>query len=323
MTSGMDTKRQIFLSLFIFVALAACPLFLPIYWTMILTEILIMGLFAMSFNLLFGYSGLLSFGQAGFFGLGAYAATLSILHGVNSVWLAMLIGMALSGVGAAVIGFLCVRRDEIFFAMLTLGFGMMIYTVAHNWRELTGGSDGLSLFVLPQVHLLGIEFSLEPPKAMYYFTLVVAAAGLIVLWRVIQSPFGLMLKASRENKDRLYFVGGNVQNIRLFAFVISGILAGLSGVLFSFFNHMAAPSFIHWSFSARPVLMTILGGSEIFFGPACGAAIFFVLEQLVTNITENWMIVLGAILIPVVIFTPKGILGTIVGWFDGRKVAKR
>ncbi|HDM79095.1 MAG TPA: branched-chain amino acid ABC transporter permease [Deltaproteobacteria bacterium] len=322
MPGSNDVRRNILLSVSIFTILALSPLFLSIYWTMILTEILIMGLFAMSFNLLFGYSGLLSFGQAGFFGLGAYAATLSILHGVKSVWLAMVIGLGVSALGALLIGFLCVRRDEIFFAMLTLGFGMMIYTVAHNWRELTGGSDGLSLFLVPLVHVFGFEFSIEPPVAMYYFTLCIASLGVFILWRVIQSPFGLMLKASRENKDRLYFVGANVQTIRLFAFVISGTLAGLSGVLFSLFNHMAAPSFVHWSFSARPVLMTILGGCEIFFGPACGAAIFFVLEQLVTTVTENWMIVLGAILIPVVIFTPKGILGTVVSWFSNRRVAR-
>ncbi len=319
MAFDIAAKKQFLSSLLIFCILAICPLFLPVYWTMILNEILIMGLFAMSFNLLFGYSGLLSFGQAGFFGLGAYSATLALLHGVTSVWLAMLIGIAVSAVGACIIGFLCVRRDEIFFAMLTLGFGMMLYTVAHNWREVTGGSDGLSLFLVPPVHVLGLGFSLEPPKVMYYFTLLVVAAGIYVLWKIIQSPFGLLLKASRENKDRLYFVGGNVQMIRLFAFTIAGTLAGLSGVLFSLFNHMAAPSFLHWSFSARPVLMTILGGSEIFLGPACGAAIFFVLEQLVTTITENWMIVLGAILIPVVIFTPKGILGTIVSWFESKK----
>ena len=319
MVFDAPARRQLIVSLAAFGALALCPLFIPIYWTMILTEILIMGLFAMSFNLLFGYSGLLSFGQAGFFGIGAYSATLALLHGINSVWVAILIGIAASAVGAAIIGFLCVRRDEIFFAMLTLGFGMMIYTVAHNWREVTGGSDGLSLFLIPTVHFFGLKFSLEPPKAMYYFTLFMVAAGIAVLWKVIRSSFGLMLRASRENKERLYFVGGNVQTIRLFAFIISGSLAGLSGVLFSLFNHMAAPSFVHWSFSARPVLMTILGGSEIFFGPACGAAIFFVLEQLVTTITENWMIVLGAILIPVVIFTPRGILGTFVNWFGSER----
>lgn len=320
MVRNASIKGQFISGVSIFGILALCPIFFPIYWTMILTEILIMGLFAMSFNLLFGYSGLLSFGQAGFFGLGAYATTLSILHGVNSIWLAMLIGMAASAIGAILIGFLCVRRDEIFFAMLTLGFGMMIYTLAHNWRELTGGSDGLSLFLVPPLHFLGLEFSLEPPRAMYYFSLVIVALGVYILWRVIRSPSGLMLMAARENKDRLYFVGANVKNIRLFAFVIAGVMAGLSGALYSLFNHMAAPSFVHWSFSARPVLMTILGGSEIFFGPACGAAIFFVLEQLVTSITENWMIVLGAILIPVVIFTPKGILGTVVSWFNGNRV---
>jgi branched-chain amino acid transport system permease protein len=128
-----------------------------------------------------------------------------------------------------------------------------------------------------------------------------------------------MLTASRENKERLAFVGAHVKYVRLLAFVIAGGLAGLCGVLYCFYNHMATPSFLHWGFSARPVLMTILGGSGIFLGPACGAAIFFALEQLTTNITENWMIVLGVLLIPVVIFFPQGILGTIVDWTRRKK----
>ncbi len=278
-----------------------------------------MGLFAMSFNLLFGFSGLLSFGHAAFFGVGAYSAILLITKGITSIWLAIGFGIALAALSALIIGFFCVIRDEIFFAMLTLGFGMMLFTVAHNWRELTGGSDGISLLLIPRLYLFGLDVNLSPPTHMYYFTLFITSFGTYILWRTIKSPFGLMLTASRENKERLSFAGANVKRVRLAAFVISGSLAGVAGVLFALYNHMAAPSFLHWSFSARPVLMTILGGAEMFLGPACGAVIFFVLEQLVINITENWMIVLGSILIPVVIFFPKGILGTVTYWIQKHK----
>ncbi|SMC21335.1 amino acid/amide ABC transporter membrane protein 2, HAAT family [Desulfacinum hydrothermale DSM 13146] len=298
------------------------PCILPIYWTMIVTEIFIMGLFSMSFNLLFGFSGLLSFGQAGFFGIGAYTAALLIQTGFPSLWLIIFCSVLVAALFALAIGYLCVRRDEIFFAMLTLGFGMMLFTIAHNWRELTGGSDGMPLCSVPPVRLPGIEWSLFPPVHVYYFTLFWTAAGVFILWRVVRSPFGLMLTAVRENKQRLAFVGADVSRIRLAAFVIAGGLAGLAGVLFCVFNRMATPDFMHWAFSARPVLMTILGGSGVFFGPAWGAAIFFCLEQLVTAFTENWMIVLGLILIPVVIFFPQGIVGTLVQWLGDRKESR-
>jgi len=295
-----------------YVLLVLCPFFLPVYWTIILTEILIMGLFAMSLNLLLGFSGLLSFGQAGFFGVGAYSAALLILKGSQSLWLILGVGTVVSALTAVVIGFLCVRRDEIYFAMITLGFGMMLYTIAHNWIELTGGSDGLPLSSIPPLHLIGWEVALFSPQNMYFFVLFITSLGVLLIWRVVRSPFGLMLTAVRENKERLSFVGANVRRVRLGAFVIAGGLAGLSGALFCLFNNMATPDFMHWGFSARPILMTVLGGSGVFFGPVFGAAIFFCLEQIITNITDNWMIILGAILIPVVIFFPRGILGTLV-----------
>ena len=298
--------------------LTACPFFLPIYWTLILTEILIMGLFAMSFNLLLGYTGLLSFGQAGFFGVGAYATALFLSKGGNSLLLGLGFSLTAGAAVSAVIGYLCVRRDEIFFAMITLGFGMMLFTIAHNWMALTGGSDGLPLMGLPPLHFFGTELSLFDPKIMYLFVLAVSTGGVFFLWRVVRSPFGLMLTAIRENKQRLSIVGAGVQHLRLAAFVIAGALAGVSGGLFSLMNAMATPDFMHWGFSAKPVLMSILGGSGVFFGPMLGAAIFFGLEQLITNFTTNWMIFLGLILIPVVTFFPRGILGTLVDWIRKR-----
>ena len=321
----MQTVNQYKATLVLLIAIAlfvGCPFVLPVYWTMILTEILIMGLLAMSFNLLFGYTGLLSFGQAGFFGVGAYATALFLSKGGNSLLLGLAAACGAGAVAAAIIGMLCVRRDEIYFAMITLGFGMMLYTIAHNWFDLTGGSDGLPLMNTPPLTILGREFSLFDPVVMYLFVFSITIIGIFFLWRVVRSPFGLMLTAIRENKQRLSFVGAGVQNLRLTAFVISGALAGVSGGLFCLFNAMATPDILHWGFSARPVLMTVLGGSGIFFGPLFGAAIFFGLEQLITDLTENWMIFLGFILIPVVIFFPRGILGSLVHWIRTRTKRK-
>jgi len=305
------------------VFLCAIPFWLPVYWTMILTEILIMGLLAMSFNLLFGYTGLLSFGQAGFFGVGAYATALFLSNGGTSLWVGLIVALAAGAVAAVLIGFLCVRRDEIYFAMITLGFGMMLYTIAHSWFDLTGGSDGLPLMNIPPLRLFGGQFSLFNPTVMYLFVLAATAVCILFLLRIVKSPFGLMLTAIRENKQRLSFVGASVQNLRLTAFVISGAVAGVSGGLFAIFNAMATPDILHWGFSARPVLMTVLGGSSIFLGPMFGAAIFFSLEQLITSITENWMIFLGLILIPVVIFFPRGILGTMIEWARAKTNPRR
>ena len=315
---AVKKHKRVLTLLMALVFLMVCPFVLPVYWTMILTEILIMGLLAMSFNLLFGYTGLLSFGQAGFFGVGAYATALFLSNGGSSLVLGLAAALVAGAATAAVIGFLCVRRDEIYFAMITLGFGMMLYTVAHNWFDLTGGSDGLPVMNLPPLNVLGGQFSLFDPAAMYLFVLSVVAVCIFFLWRVVWYPFGLMLAAIRENKQRLSFVGAGVQNLRLTAFAIAGAMAGIAGGLFCLFNAMATPDILHWGFSARPVLMTVLGGSGIFFGPLFGAAIFFGLEQLITDLTENWMIFLGLILIPVVIYFPRGILGSLIYWMRTR-----
>ena len=174
----MKNKSIIIAGFLIFILLILCPFFLPVYWTLIMTEIIIMGLFAMSFNLLLGFSGLLSFGQAGFFGVGAYTAALLITNGIQSLWLIFTASLLFAALTALLIGYLCVRRDEIYFAMITLGFGMMLFTVAHNWIELTGGSDGLPLAVIPDLKFSSLTISLFSPSNMYLFVLGIAALGI-------------------------------------------------------------------------------------------------------------------------------------------------
>ena len=303
--------KRYFFPLIILIFLIFYPKIFSEYWIFIAIEVLIMGFFAMSFNLLMGYAGLLSFGHAGFFGVGAYVTALLIQHGVNSLFIIFLIVLLASMIVSLIIGYLSVRQDEIYFAMITLGFGMMLYTIAHNWTDVTGGSDGLPLMNIPDVNLFGFKFSLINPVNLYFFILIFVCAGIFVLYKITESPFGLVLKGMRENKNRLNFSGGNISSIRLFAFIISGTLSGASGFLFCLFSNMAAPDFLHWSFSAKPVIMSIIGGAWTFFGPMVGAAIFFALEQFIKMYTDNWMIFLGILLIPITIFFPKGVLGTI------------
>ncbi|MBE0596267.1 MAG: branched-chain amino acid ABC transporter permease [Desulfuromonadales bacterium] len=291
--------------------LMIAPLLVPTYWVMILSEILILGLMAVSFNLLLGYSGLLSFGQGAFFGIGAYSAALMLQAGYTNLFLILLVGMLLALIIAAVVGFFSVKLDEIFFAMITLGFGMLLFSIAHNWRDVTRGSDGLPVFVLPTLNFFGAEVSFYSPIHMYYLVFSVVLVAIVLLWLIVHSPFGLVLRATRENKQRVSFVGGKVNLLRIVAFTISGTFTGLAGVLFCLFNSMATPEFMHWSFSAKPVIMSIIGGTGVFLGPLFGAAIFFFLEQIIIRFTENWMLFLGVVLVLIVIYFPQGVLGTL------------
>ena len=291
--------------------LLLAPLVIPTYWTMILSEILIMGLMAISLNLLLGYTGLLSFGQGAFFGLGAYSAALMLQAGYQNLFLILLVGMLAALIAALVIGFFSVKLDEIFFAMITLGFGMLFFSIAHNWLDVTGGSDGLPVFALPSLSIFGTLLTFYSPINMYYLVFSIVLIGILLLWLIVHSPFGLILKAMRENKQRVSFVGGNVKTLRVVAFAISGAFTGLAGVLFCLFNNMATPEFMHWSFSAKPVIMSIIGGTGVFLGPLFGAGIFFVLEQIIIQFTENWMLFLGIVLVPIVLFFPQGVFGTL------------
>ena len=226
--------------------------------------------------------------------------------------MALLAALGTGAIAATVIGYLCVRRDEIYFAMITLGFGMMLYTLAHNWLDLTGGSDGMPLMKVPAAESPRQRtVSSSIPAVMYLF--VLAVDRLVHFFPLAGGPLPFRVYAHGDQGEQaaLWRLWGPASRISGWRPLLLPVrLAGLAGGLFCLFNAMATPDFLHWSFSSRPVLMTILGGSGIFFGPLFGAAIFFRLEQVITNYTENWMIFLGLILIPVVLFFPHGILGS-------------
>ncbi len=295
------------------VTLAALPMFGSPYMIFVVTEILIMGLFATSFNLLFGYTGLLSFGHAAYFGMGAYTAALLLRDAQpDFIWI-LVAGPIGAGLLALVIGYLCVRLDEVYFAMLTLAFGMMTFAVFHQWRSLTGGSDGVAGFPITPLGL-GFDGQLAHPIHFYYLTLVVTILSGFALYRITVSPFGLILRAMRDNTERVAFAGIPVYRYRLYAFVLSGFFSGLAGALFAPFNRIAVPDMVHWTRSAEPVLMTILGGAQHFLGPLFGSAAFLILRQWITTYTDEWMIYLGVVLAFMVIFMPRGALGLFDRW---------
>lgn len=288
--------------------LVAIPMATSEFRTVLITEILIMALFAMSFNLLFGYTGLLSFGHAAYFGLGAYGAALVLKRVAPSIPLAFVSGVLLAALAGLVIGYFCVRLDEIYFAMLTLAFAQMIFAVAEKWTSVTGGSDGLVGIPRPPLHLLGVKVPISDIPSYYYFTLVLVLVATWVLWRIVNSPFGLTLKAIRESPERAEFTGIPVRRYRLIAFVLSATFSGLAGAIFAPFERAITPQIIFWSKSAEPVLMSLLGGMRVFLGPAVGSAIFMIVKEVISSQTEFWAIVLGALLIILVIFLPGGIV---------------
>jgi branched-chain amino acid transport system permease protein len=305
-------RKKILLVLSALVLLGALPFVVETYSIMLITEIMIMGIFALSFNLLFGYTGLLSFGHAAFFGVSGYVTAFLLIHDFPSLPLALFLGTLAAALAAIVVGYFSVRLDEIYFAILTLGFGMMFYTLVHQWRSVTGGSDGLTGLVLPSLGIGKLSVDVSSPKSFYFVVAVFFIVTIWVLLRIVRSSFGLILMSIRENKERTAFTGINIRAYRLASFVISGLFAGVAGGLFAVFDRMASPSMLHWTASAEPVLMTVLGGAHVFFGPVIGAVLFFFIEHVITKFTDIWMIFLGAILIPLVIFFPDGVLGTLM-----------
>ncbi len=292
--------------------LFALPWITPFFYIFVATQILILGLFAASFNLVFGYGGMLSFGHAAFYGIGAYATAL-LLQSLQWPLLACLLVSFVSGtVLALIIGFFCVRLDQVYFAMLTLAFGMMVFGVVHQWRSVTNGSDGIAGFTVGSLGL-GLDVSLGNPVVYYHVVLAIVVIAGLVLYRICGSSFGMILRAIRQNPERVAFCGLNVRHYRLAAFTIAGGFAGLAGGLMAPFLRIASPELAHWTMSAEPVLMTILGGSSQFLGPFLGAGIFVLLETWISSLTQAWMLFLGIILALMVMFFRGGVLGTILG----------
>lgn len=305
----MKAKIIMVLLALVIAALVAVPWVASYFFIFIATEILILGLFAASFNLIFGYTGMLSFGHAAFFGIGSYATALVLIHLEWPFLACLLVSMGVSALLALVIGFLSVRLNEVYFAMLTLAFGMMVFAIAYQWRSVTNGSDGLAGFILKDFGL-GLDLTLGNPSVYYHVVLAIVGIAAVVLYIICRSSFGMVLKAIRQNPERVSFAGLNVRSYRLAAFVIGGTFAGLAGGLIAPFLRVASPELLHWSMSAEPVLMSILGGTGYFLGPFVGSALFVLLETVITSYTESWMLVLGIILALMVVFFRKGLLGT-------------
>ncbi len=281
------------------------------YITWLTANMLILALFAVGFNLLFGYTGLLSFGQAGFFAVGGYVcakillANGSLLAGVGG-------GVLAAGLTALILGFLCVRHTQIYFAMLTLAFGMMIHSIIWKWRSVTGGDDGLVGVPRAPLEIPGLlHIDMSDLERYFYFVLILVLLGIIALWQVANSSLGLTLRAIRDSESRVAFSGLSVRKFRLIAFTISGLSAGLAGALMAPLARSATPEMAHWTFSAEPVLATLLGGAHTFAGPIVGAFLFYTIKEVVVIFTGYWMLTLGLIVLVLVLGFRGGVVSVV------------
>lgn len=290
------------------VLLAAVPLFSGSnYFLSFASEVLIFAIFAMSLDILLGYTGLMSFGHAAFFGLGAYTVVLLGAKCGLSLWLGLVAGIAVAAVGAAVIGIFCVRVKGIPFLMLTMAFAQLIYSVAVKWRDFTGGSDGIGGVVRPSL----LRYSLDSPKLMYLVILAFFVATYFVLRRLVDSPLGKSFVGIRENEMRMRAMGYPTVKYKLLSFVISGAIAGMAGGLYVFFNEYISPDSVHWSASGDVLVMVTLGGAGSLVGPVIGVITFLGLKYFVSSTTQHWTLIIGVIFILSVTYFPHGIYGAI------------
>ena len=301
-------RHQIFVFFLVFLVF---PWIVP--YKSLATQVLIYGLFALGFNLLYGYAGLLSFGSAAYWGLGGYGAGIALAKlKLGSLWGALGLGLLAATVGGAVIGFLCLRRRGIYFAMLTLAFAQLLYFVGFHLADVTGGDDGLRGITVPPLTLPGLTIALDQSTTFYYFALALVVLAVAGLKRILESPFGAVLQAIRENSERAVACGYDVDRVKWLSFVFYAFFIGLAGALDALRISVVPIESLHWSTSGQVVMMTLLGGAGTFFGPFVGAGAFLILEDRISVFTESWPLVIGAIFVVFVLFLPKGIWGTLL-----------
>ena len=291
-------------------ALAAAPLVLPPFWQRFVTEILVWGLLAMSSDILIGYTGMVSFGHSAFFGLGMYGAAAALLSvKPPNLWLALLFGLVAAALVAVCVAYFATRLRDIYFAITTLVFSQIFYVIIFTWTDVTGGENGLT-FSQPALGIPGLFSTRFTPETLHWFILAVVTCSYLLLRRITQSPFGKVLQAIRENEPRTRAIGYHVERYKMVAVMLSGLFAGVAGVLYAVQNKFAAPDFVFFLISGETVIFNVMGGIGTLVGPVAGAAFFLLLREAVSRFFfEYYLIPVGIIFILMVIFMPQGLLG--------------
>jgi branched-chain amino acid transport system permease protein len=297
--------------------LIVAPLVLPEFWRRLLTEILIWGLLAMSSDLLIGYTGMVSFGHSAFFGLGMYGAAAALLSvRPPSLWLAIVMGLLAAAAVAAFVAYFSTRLRDIYFAITTLIFSQIFYVVIFTWTEVTGGENGLT-FGRPALAIPGLFSVPFTSETLHWFVLGAVTLSYLVLRRITQSPFGMVLQSIRENEARTRAIGYPVERYKIVAVMLSGLFAGLAGVLYAIQNRFAAPDFVFFVVSGEVVIYNVIGGIGTLVGPIVGAGFFLLLREGFSRFfTEYYLIPVGVIFVAMVIFMPQGLLGFARRWLN-------
>lgn len=312
---GVKRHRVAAVLLFLLVLPALMP------YEALAANILIFGLFAVGFNLLLGYTGMLSFGHAAFLGAGSYATGMAIVHAQVPWLLAIGLGVLAATAVGAVMGYLAIRTRGIYFAMVTLALGQIVYYAFYKAEKWTGGENGLRGINIPAVQFGSLRFDFTDPTTKYYFVLIFVALALWLVSRILASPFGAVMEAIRENEKRAAACGYDVARSKLLVFVLSAALCGLAGALRALHLSVVPIDSLHYLQSGQVVMMCLLGGMGTFFGPFVGAGVFLYLEDVVTNLTRYWMAVVGGVFMLFVLFFPRGIWGTLIHRLE-RKLAR-
>jgi branched-chain amino acid transport system permease protein len=302
-------------------ALAVAPWVLPEFWQRFATEILIWGLFAMSSDILIGYTGMVSFGHSAFFGLGMYGAAAALLWApttgwlasvwgaVPGLWTAMLVGLVAAALVAAFVAYFSTRLRDIYFSITTLVFSQIFYVIIFTWTDVTGGENGLT-FRQPPFEIPGLFSMRFTRDSMHWFVLAVVVVSYLLLRRITQSPFGMVLQSIRENEPRTRAIGYHVERYKIVSVMLSGIFAGLAGVLYAMQNKFAAPDFVLFLISGEAVIFNVMGGVGTLVGPVAGAACFLLMKEAFSRVFyEYYLIPVGIIFTLMVIFMPQGLLG--------------
>jgi len=298
---------------------AAVVLFLIVFpWVLpyeaLAVNILLFGLYAMGLNLLFGYTGLLSFGHAAFLGAGSYGTGIVMVHYGWPWYAAILIGVALATFFGVIMGYLAIRSRGVYFSMVTLALAQCVYYIFYKAEKLTGGENGLRGVKVEPISLGGYQLDFLNPTTKYYVILAFVAAALWFVSRILGSPFGAVIETVRENERRSAACGYDVARTKLLAFVLSAMICGLAGSLRALHLSIVPIDALHYLTSGQAVMMCLLGGMGTFFGPFVGAAAFLLIEDLVTNVTRYWQFVVGVVFIIFVLFFPRGIWGSLLHW---------
>lgn len=284
------------------------PFFVGPYYRVLLTEIMIWGLFALSFDIIYGYTGMLSFGHALFFGVGAYSVAISVIRWEANLWLAILLAMLAAMVFAWAVGFLSIRVIGAYFVIITIIFSLVFFFLSLNWKWLTGGEDGLA-FTPPPISLGFFQLSFRHPLTSYYFVLVFVVGSFLACRAIVNSPLGKVFQVIRENEDRARLIGYKVERYKLISFIIAGTFAGLSGALFAITSRFANVEFLYWTISGDAVVWTVIGGAGTLIGPILGTGLMILFTDYISSWFKNYPILVGSLLIAVVLTSPKGIMG--------------